>query len=106
MTLSHLITKLEKAEKLLSQFRGGYSGKFLSAEEFHKDFLNNLELLKTGRMESLNEFYFWFLPTCHWDDFTNGDGLELGNEISSMLSDYRKKQIHIDLSKIKTISDF
>ena len=106
MSLSQLITNLEKAEKLLSEFHGGYSGEFLSAEEFHKAFLNNLELLKAGRLETLNEFYFWFLPTCHWDDFTNADGLALGNKIFSSLLEYRKKYIRIDLCPIKTIDDF
>ena len=91
MTLSQLITNLEKAEKLLSQFRGGYSGEFLSAEEFHKAFLNDLELLKTGRLETLDEFYFWLLSTSCWDDFTDSDGLALGDEIYSDLLEYRKK---------------
>lgn len=106
MALPDLITKLEKAEKLLSEFRGGYSGEFLSAQEFHTAFVKNLELLKAGRLETLNEFYFWFLPTCHWDDFTNGDGTDLGNEIFSNLSDHRKRDIYIDLSRLKSIDDF
>jgi len=106
MFITDIIVKLEKAEKLLSEFRGGYSGEFLSAQEFHTAFVNNLNLLKSGKLETLNEFYFWFLPTCHWDDLTNGDGLELGNEIFSSLSNFRKKCICIDLTKIKSIEDF
>ena len=39
MILSGLIMKLEQAEKLLSEFRGGYSGEFLSAQEFHASVL-------------------------------------------------------------------
>src|SRR5688572_30609619 len=106
MTLPHLITNLEKAEKLLSEFRGGYSGNFFSAEEFHAAFVDRLNLLKSGKEEVLNEFYFWFLPTCHWDDFTNGDGLEIGNEVYSNLLGYRKKHICIDISHLKSIEDF
>jgi len=106
MHLTEIISKLENAEKLLSEFRGGYSGEFLSAEQFHLAFAENLQLLKVGRLETLNEFYFWFLPTCHWDDFTNGDGLEMGNEIFSPLSEYRKKNICIDLSRLHSIDEF
>jgi len=104
--LSTLINKLEKAEKLLSEFRGGYSGEFLSAQEFHSAFKNSLEALKKDKLDSLSQFYFWFLPTSTWDDFTNGDGLELGNEIFSILTAIRKKIISIDLSKIKSMEDF
>jgi len=87
-----LIEDLEKAEVYLSQFSGGYSGKYICATEFHKDFNEELEKLKNGNKKSLKLFYGWFLPTCEWDDFTNSDdkSLKIGNRIFKQLSEIRK----------------
>ena len=76
-----IISKLEKAEKLLSQHSGGYSGEYLSAEEFHADFVKTLRELKDGNNERIQDFYLWFSPTCQWDDFVGKDGEKLANSI-------------------------
>lgn len=81
-----LIQLLGQAERLAAQSSGGYSGRFLSAEEFHKTLSESIEKLKQGDQSQLKILYVWFLPTSAWDDFTGGDGVDLGNEICTLLS--------------------
>ena len=83
-----LIKLLEKAERYLSEFRGGYSGQYISAEDFHQDFKLELDKLKNGNNESVNTFWIWFAPTYHWDDFTGSDlnSEKYGNTIFEKLS--------------------
>jgi len=87
-----LIKDLEEARVYLSQFSGGYSGKYICATEFHKDFKEELEKLKSGNQESLKTFYGWFLPTCVWDDLTDSseESLDIANNICSQLDDIIK----------------
>jgi len=79
--IDKLIIDLESAEELLSEFSGGYSGKFLSAEEFHSALCDRIEKLKSNDFNVLDDLWIWFAPTCQWDDFVGLDGLELGNKI-------------------------
>ena len=77
---------LDKAEKMASEYQGGYSGKFLSAKEFHKALFESISKLKTGDTTQLDQLHIWFLPTSCWDDFIGTEGLNLANEISELLS--------------------
>ena len=81
-----LIDLLEKAEKLASEFQGGYSGQFLSAEEFHQTLFDRINKFKQGDNTQLDKLHLWFLPTSCWDDFIGEDGQDLANEISGILS--------------------
>ncbi len=81
-----LIILLDQAEHLVSEYKGGYSGEFLSAEEFHQALFNSIDKLKQGDKTQLAKIHIWFLPTSSWDDFTPNDGQDLGNEISELLS--------------------
>ena len=58
-----LIDLLDKAEKLASVFQGGYSGHFLSAEEFHRALFDSINKFKQGDKSQLNKLPIWFLPT-------------------------------------------
>jgi hypothetical protein len=80
-----LIGLLDKAEKLASEFQGGYSGQFLSAEEFHQALFDSINKLKQGDNTQLDKLHIWFLPTSCWDDFIGRDGQDLANEICSLL---------------------
>jgi len=86
-----LIKDIEEAEVYLSQFSGGYSGNYICATEFHKDFKEELEKLKNGDKKSLKMFYCWLLPTCEWDDLTDSseESLNIANNISSQLEDIK-----------------
>jgi hypothetical protein len=75
-----LIHDLELAEKLLSEFSGGYSGEFISAEEFHFALCNRIERLKLKDYKVINDLWIWFAPTCQWDNFVGKVGLKLGNK--------------------------
>jgi tetratricopeptide (TPR) repeat protein len=88
--LEQLFTLLEKAEELSSEFTGGYSGHFLSAEEFHLALAASIKKLKEGDTEEILNLYYWFTPTCFWDDFTGAEGEDLGNSIFALLTDIRK----------------
>jgi hypothetical protein len=85
-----LIDLLDKAEKLASEFRGGYSGQFLSAEEFHQALVDSISKFKQGDNTQLDKLHNWFLPTSCWDDFIGIEGQTLGNEISELLSTLTK----------------
>ena len=85
-----LIDLLDKAEKLASKFQGGYSGQFLSAEEFHQSLLDSINKFKQGDKTQLDKLHIWFLPTSCWDDFIGIEGQTLVNEISELLSTLTK----------------
>jgi hypothetical protein len=80
-----LIELLDKAEHLAGQFSGGYSGEFLSAEEFHLALLDSITKLKSGDNSQLHKLNIWFFPTSCWDDFIGRDGQDLANQISDLL---------------------
>ncbi len=52
-----LISDLKKAETILSQYSGGYSGEHLSAEEFHKDLVDRISKLKKITLIRNNKHY-------------------------------------------------
>jgi hypothetical protein len=85
-----LIELLDKAEKLASEFQGGYAGQFLSAEKFHQALLESIIKLKQGDITQLDNLHIWFLPTSFWDDLVGKDGQDLANEISGLLSKLTK----------------
>ncbi|MBS1952539.1 MAG: hypothetical protein JST37_16150 [Bacteroidetes bacterium] len=82
---NRLIELLDKAEYLAGQFSGGYSGQFLSAEEFHTTLVDSITKLKSGDNSQLDKLNMWFLPTSCWDDFIGSDGQDLANQISDLL---------------------
>jgi hypothetical protein len=88
--IEKLIIELDQAEKLLSQFSGGYSESFFSAEKFHQALIVHIEKLKNGDLRVLDNLYLWFLPTSDWDDFVGFEGQDLANSISGKLKALRK----------------
>jgi len=83
-----LIEKLEEAALLASQYSGGYSDNFYSAEEFYAGLKENTEKLKKGDNSVLNRITVWFVPSYDWDDFV-GD-VDLGNEVFKLLREYKE----------------
>ena len=81
--MKNLITNLKQAEKILSEYSGGYSGEHLSAEEFHKDLVDRINKLEGGDNTVIEDLWIWFAPTCQWDDFV-GD-VNLGEKIFRQL---------------------
>lgn len=79
--LFELFEDLESAEKMLAEFSGGYSGKFLSAEEFCKVFEEEVYDLRNQNVPYFNQICLWFAPTSVWDDFVGISGMELANRI-------------------------
>ena len=63
-TKKRLVSLLEKAEKMVSKYKGGYSGEYLSAQEFHKDLKSSIIDYRNGDDTKLDQFYIWFAPTC------------------------------------------
>jgi hypothetical protein len=80
-----LIELLDKARNLAGQFSGGYSGQFLSAEEFHLALVDSITKLKNGDKTQLDKLNIWFLPSSCWDEFVGRDGQDLANDISDLL---------------------
>jgi hypothetical protein len=80
-----LLIELRKAHELASQFSGGYSERFHSAEEFAHALGMAILELEAGNRAVLEQLDLWFLPTSDWDDLVRFDGLELGQRISDML---------------------
>jgi hypothetical protein len=88
--LKKLIKNLEKAEQLASEFSGGYSGEFLSAEEFYLALQDRITRLKKGEYVVLEDLWIWFAPTCQWDDFIGTDGEYLANTIFEQLDKLKR----------------
>jgi len=88
--MNSLIADLKKAEKILSQYSGGYSGEHLSAEEFHKDLVDRINKLENGDISVIEDLWIWFAPTCQWDDFVGN--VDLGERIFQQLNKIKKIQ--------------
>ncbi|MFK7032195.1 hypothetical protein [Flavobacterium oreochromis] len=67
--MESLLKDLHQAATILSEYTGGYSGKYTSAETFHKDLVNKIQKLENGDKSVLPQLWHWFAPTCQWDDF-------------------------------------
>ncbi len=87
--LKHLYLLLDEAEELASQYTGGYSNAFFSAEEFHLALASSIAKLKDGDKDQINILWLWFAPTCSWDDFITNDGIVLGNKIFELLDELK-----------------
>ena len=85
-----MLEDLHKAEKLLSNYKGGYSGEFLSAESFREVLLDAIDGIEEGNQTDLTRFYIWFAPTSQWYDFTGAEGMELGNRIFERVNKWKK----------------
>jgi len=81
-----LFELLDKAEKLAGEFSGGYSYKFDSADDFHQELQIAIQKLKDGDNTQLAAIYLLFLPTSDWDTFVGRDGMDLANEIDTILT--------------------
>lgn len=73
--MKSLLTDLHQAATILSEYTGGYSGQYASAEEFHKDLVNKIQKLENGDKSVLHDLWHWFAPTCQWDDFVGDAAL-------------------------------
>lgn len=85
-----LIQLLDKAEEVVSKCSGGYSGNFLSAEEFHKELSAAIQEYKRGDTKKLDLFYRWFVPSSTWDDFVGHKGEVLGDKIFDLITKVKK----------------
>ena len=87
---TQLIALLDEAVAVSSRYSGGYSNKFLSAEEFHKALELAVSELKLGKMHVLNDLWGYFAPTCAWDDFVGRhEGSNLAKEIFGLINQLR-----------------
>lgn len=86
--IQFLINDLKEAEKILSEYSGGYSGEHMSAEEFHQDLKARIVELENENEAVLEDVWIWFAPTCQWDDFV-GDA-ELGERIFQQIIALKK----------------
>lgn len=84
-----LLEDLHAAEKILSKYEGGYSGKFLSAQEFHASLVEAIDDIEFGNQTDLSRIWIWFAPTCAWDDFVGEEGIELGNRIFERVNKWK-----------------
>lgn len=87
--MKELLAELKKAYELASQFTGGYSERFVGAEEFATALGMAVRELENGNDAIVEDLYLWFLPTSDWDDFIKLEGLELGQRVSDLLAEYR-----------------
>lgn len=88
--MGELFELLDKAEKLASEFSGGYSNNFSSAEEFHSALVDSIRKLKSGNIQEINRLWLWFAPTCDWDDLIGIVGKDIANETFKLLSDLNR----------------
>lgn len=88
-----LMKDLHLASEMLSQREGGYSAKFLSAEEFKDALDDKIDDIEFGNQVDLSSFWIWFAPTCAWDAFAGIEGIELGNRIFERVDKWKKGTI-------------
>jgi len=85
-----LLDDLHKAEKLLAEFKGGYSNRFDSAQDFHSHLVDFIDDIEYGNQTDLSKLWIWFAPTFDWDDLVGMDGLEIGNRIFERVDNWKK----------------
>ena len=86
-----LLADLNEAEKILSEYSGGYSGRYFSAEEFHADLLDRIKKLESGEKKVIEDLWIWFAPISQWDDFV-GD-VHLGDRIFQRLDQIKRNLV-------------
>ena len=91
--IQKLLILLDEAEQLVGQFTGGYSNRFIGAEEFHSALKISIQKLREGETTEIETLWIYFAPTCSWDDFVGLEGMELGNEIFELLDAIKKSEI-------------
>jgi hypothetical protein len=99
-----LIKLLKEGLKLVSEFKGGYSNNFISAEDFYEKLNKSIQKLEQGENEEILKQYYWFAPTCDWDDIVGKDGTNIGNQIFEFLS-HLKKDLNL-FTLIEVIIDY
>ena len=104
--LFELFSDLHLAKKMLSEFKGGYSGKFTSAEEFYDTFVEHLHEIESDNVADFTQIWNWFAPTCAWDDFTGKQGEELGNRIFEKVNDWKKNHDFTHGTKVYLNGEF
>jgi hypothetical protein len=102
--LRQLYDLLDKAIVLTLKFSGGHSNNFLSTEEFNSALYDSVDKLKNGDNDQISKLYYWFAPTCDWDDLTHREGQDLGNEIFYLLEHFKKSLPIYDI--IDLITDY
>lgn len=85
-----LLEDLHKALGLLSEYEGGNSGDFLSAQDFHLALEDAIDDVEFGNNDDLSKFWIWFAPTSVWDDFVGEKGADLGNSIFERVDKWKK----------------
>ena len=85
-SIPELLKLLNNARELLSCYTGGISRNFNSAEDFLTCLTSSIERIENGNYEDLPQLYYWFAPTCDWDDIVGMEGMEIGNRVSELLS--------------------
>ena len=91
--LFELFNDLDTAQKILSEIQGGYSGKFISAEDFCKAFEEELDDLKHQNVPDFRQICIWFAPTSAWDDFVGFEGMKLANRILGRADRWNKTHL-------------
>jgi hypothetical protein len=81
---------LHKAEKILAEFKGGYSNRFDSAQDFRSHLVDFIDDIEFGNQTDLSELWIWFAPTCDWDDLVGMTGVEIGNRIFERVDNWKK----------------
>lgn len=72
------------------KLQGGHSGEFLSAQDFRLALEDAIDDIEFGNKTDLTRFWFWFAPTCAWDDFVGIEGQELGERIFERVDKWKK----------------
>lgn len=89
--MEKLLFDLNEAAQILSQYRGGYSGVYLSAEEFHTSLVERIKKLENGDRSVMDSLWVDFAPTCAWDDFVGN--VEMGNRVFERLDKLNKNSL-------------
>ena len=91
--LSRILNLLDEAEILAGEFSGGYSNRFISAEQFHDALKSSIQNLKSSDLNEIKTLSIYFSPTGSWDDLIGKEGQNLANEIYDLLKSIEEGDI-------------
>ena len=83
-----LIKHLHKAKDILSEYSGGISVNFSSAEEFYENLEDEIDWIEFGNKTDLTKIWKWFAPTCDWDDIVGIEGEQVANQIFNIADNW------------------
>ena len=84
-----IIPALNQAHAIASNYEGGWSDEFSSAQEFSAALRRAIDSFEAGDLSQIDDLARWFVITGDWDDLI-GEQPHFAEELSRMLWEYKE----------------